>query len=72
MALNWFKKKKHQQEEKTPSDQKIDEVSEAFETEDVVDTQVSENNDDPDYQELKKKLLPLFPPMIRRLIRLLP
>ena len=61
MALNWFKKKKHQQEEKTPSDQKIDEVSEAFETEDVVDTQVSENNDDPDYQELEKKTSPPLP-----------
>ena len=61
MALNWFKKKKHQQEEKTPSEQKIDEVSEAFETEDVVDTQVSENNDDPDYQELEKKTSPPLP-----------
>ncbi len=55
MALNWFKKKKHQQEEKTPSDQKIDEVAEAFETEDIVDTQASENNDDPDHQELEKE-----------------
>jgi fused signal recognition particle receptor len=61
MALNWFKKKKHQQEERTPSDQKIDEVSEAFETEDIVDTQASENNDDPDHQELEKKTSPPLP-----------
>jgi len=61
MALNWFKKKKHKQEEKTPSEQKIDEVSEAFETEDVVDTQSSENNNGPDHQELEKETSPPFP-----------
>ncbi len=61
MALNWFKKKKHKQEEKTPSDQKIDDVSEAFETEDVVDTQASENNDGSDHQELEKETSPPLP-----------
>ena len=61
MALNWFKKKKHKQEEKTPSDQKIDEASEAFETEDVVDTQAFENNDGPDHQELEKETSPPLP-----------
>ena len=61
MALNWFKKKKHKQEEKTPSEQKIDEVSEAFETEDVVDTQSSENNNGPDHQELEKETSPPLP-----------
>jgi len=61
MALNWFKKKKHQQEGKTPSDQKIDDVSEAFETEDVVDMQASGNNDDPVHQELEKETSPPLP-----------
>jgi fused signal recognition particle receptor len=61
MALNWFKKKKHKQEEKTPSDQKIDEDSEAFETEDVVDTQAFENNDGSDHQELEKETSPPLP-----------
>ena len=45
MALNWFKKKKHKQEEKTPSDQKIDDTSKTPETEDITDTRASENNE---------------------------
>lgn len=44
MALNWFKKKKHKQEEKTPSDQNINEVPEALETEVITYTQTSEEN----------------------------
>jgi fused signal recognition particle receptor len=60
MALNWFKKKKHKQEEKTPSDQKIDEASEAFETEDVADTQPSGNNDDREHQKLENETPPPF------------
>ena len=44
MALNWFKKKKNKQEEKIDSDQKLDNASEALETEDVADTQANENN----------------------------
>jgi fused signal recognition particle receptor len=51
MALNWFKKKKHKQEEKAPSDQKIDEVPEALETEDITYTQTSGENS---YREPKK------------------
>ncbi|MBW2603864.1 MAG: signal recognition particle-docking protein FtsY [Deltaproteobacteria bacterium] len=55
MALNWFKKKKSEQEEKTSSDQKIDEASQAFETEDVADPQAFENNDDGEHQKLKNE-----------------
>ena len=45
MAINWFKKKKHQKEETIPSDQKIDNTSETLETENIADTQqASENN----------------------------
>lgn len=53
MALNWFKKKKHTQEEKIPSDQKIDDASEAFETEHVIDIQASGNNDNRKHQKLE-------------------
>ena len=53
MALNWFKKKKHKQEEKTSSDQKTDEASEAFETEAVVDIQPSGNNNGREHQKSK-------------------
>ncbi len=58
MALNWFKKKKHKQEEKMPSDQKIDEASEAFETEDVADTLPPGNNDDGEHQKLENETRP--------------
>jgi fused signal recognition particle receptor len=58
MALNWFKKKKHRQEEKTPSGQKPDEASEAFETEDVADTQPSGNIDEPEHKELENETPP--------------
>jgi len=51
MALNWFKKKKHKQEETAPSDQEIDEVPEALETEDITYTQTSGENG---YREPKK------------------
>jgi fused signal recognition particle receptor len=44
MTLNWFKKKKHKPEEKAPSDQKINEVPEALETEDITYTQTSGEN----------------------------
>lgn len=43
MALNWFKKKKNKQEEKTPSDQTIDEASEAFNAEAVAEALELEN-----------------------------
>ncbi|MBU0769082.1 MAG: hypothetical protein KJ687_08325, partial [Proteobacteria bacterium] len=55
MAFNWFKKKKHDQDEKTSSDQKVDEASEAFETEDVAETQPSGNNDDREHQKLENE-----------------
>lgn len=58
MALNWFKKKKHKKEEKTSSDQKIDDAPEAFETEDVADTQPFENNDDREHQKLENETSP--------------
>jgi len=58
MALNWFKKKKHEQEKKISSDQEIDEVSEAFDTEDVADTQPSGNNDDREHQKLENEANP--------------
>jgi len=61
MALNWFKKKKHRQEEKTPSGQNTDEASEAFETEDVADIQYSGNNNDRDHQELENEIGPPLP-----------
>ena len=53
MALNWFKKKKHKQEEKAPSDQKINEVPEALETEDPTDAQAFGNNDNLEHQKLE-------------------
>jgi len=56
MALNWFKKKKHRQEEETSSGQKTDEASEAFETEDVADTQPSGNIDEPEHKELENEI----------------
>jgi fused signal recognition particle receptor len=55
MALNWFKKKKHKQEEKISSDQKIDEDSEVLDTEDVADTQPSGNNDDREHHKLENE-----------------
>jgi fused signal recognition particle receptor len=58
MAINWFKKKTHKQEEKTSSDQKIDEASEVFETEDVADTQPFGNNDDREHQKLESEIPP--------------
>ena len=58
MALNWFKKKKHKEEEKTSSDQKIDEASEAFETADVADTQPFRDNDEPEHKELENEIAP--------------
>jgi fused signal recognition particle receptor len=61
MAINWFKKKKHKQEEKTPSDQKVDDASEAFETENVADTQPSGKNNGPDHQESEKETSPSLP-----------
>ena len=51
MALNWFKKKKPKQEEKIPSEQKIDDAPEVFETEAVADTQPFENNNDREHQK---------------------
>jgi len=45
MVLNWFKKKKHKQEEETRSDQKTGEVPESFEPEDV-QTEPIENKTD--------------------------
>jgi len=62
MALNWFKKKKHKQEEKISSDQKIDEDSEVLDAEDVADTQPSGNNDDREHQKLENETPP--PPHI--------
>jgi len=53
MALNWFKKKKHKQEEEAPSDQKINEVPEALETEDPTDAQAFGNNDNLEHQKLE-------------------
>ena len=53
MALNWFKKKKHKQEEKAPSDQKIDEVPEALETEDPTDAKAFGDNDNREHQKLE-------------------
>jgi fused signal recognition particle receptor len=61
MALNWFKKKKHRQEEETSSGQKTDEASEAFETEDVADTQPSGNIDEPEHKELENEIDPPLP-----------
>ncbi len=61
MALNWFKKKKHRQEEETSSGQKTDEASEAFETEDVADTQPSGNIDEPEHKELENETDPRLP-----------
>ncbi|MDH4206740.1 MAG: signal recognition particle-docking protein FtsY [Desulfobacteraceae bacterium] len=61
MALNWFKKKKHKQEEKTSSDQKIDEASEAFETEDVADTQPFRDNGEPEHKDLENEIAPPLP-----------
>ena len=58
MALNWFKKKKHKKEENTSSDQKIDEASEAFETEAVADTQASGINDDREHQKSENETPP--------------
>lgn len=55
MALNWFNKNTHKQEEKPSSDQKIDEASEVYETEDVADTQPSGNNDDREHQKLESE-----------------
>ncbi len=60
MALNWFKKKKHKQEEKTSSDQKIDETSEAFETEAVADIRPSGNHSDHEHEKLENKSSPPF------------
>ena len=53
MALNWFKKKKHKQEEKASSDQKINEVPEALETEDPTDVQAFGDNDNREHQKLE-------------------
>ena len=61
MALNWFKKKKHKKEEKTPSDQKIDEDSEVFETEDVVDIKPYRDNYEPELKELENDKAPPLP-----------
>lgn len=61
MALNWFKKKKHKQEEKTSSDQKNDNASEAFETVNVSDTQPSRGNDEPQHKELENEIAPPLP-----------
>ena len=51
MAINWFKKKKHQQGKKISSDQKTDEASEVLDPEDVADTQPYGNNDDREHQK---------------------
>jgi len=58
MALNWFKKKKHKQEEKAPSDQKIEEVSEALETEDTTYTQASGESGHRELQKLEEETPP--------------
>jgi fused signal recognition particle receptor len=55
MALNWFKKKKNKQEEDVPSDQKIVDVSEVIEIEDVNDPQPSEINAEPEHQTSENK-----------------
>jgi fused signal recognition particle receptor len=60
MAFNWFKKKKQDQEEKTSSDQKVDEASEAFEPEDVADTQPSRDNDGPEHHKIENEAFPPF------------
>lgn len=60
MVRKWFKKKKHKKEEKIPSDHKIDEASDTFETEDVSDAQASGNNDDREHQKLENE--PTRPP----------
>jgi fused signal recognition particle receptor len=56
MAFNWFKKKKQDQEEKTSSDQKVDEASETFETDDVADTQPFGINSVREHQELENDI----------------
>ncbi len=61
MALNWFKKKKHKKEEKTPSDQKINEDSEVFETEDVADIKSSRDNYEPELKKLENDKDPPLP-----------
>jgi len=61
MALNWFKKKKHKQEEKTSSDQKIDKASKAFETVDVADTQPSRDNGEPEHKDLESEIASPLP-----------
>ena len=61
MAFNWFKKKKPDQDEKTSSDQKVDEASEAFETEGVADTQPSGNNDEPEHIKLENEIASPLP-----------
>jgi fused signal recognition particle receptor len=60
MAFNWFKKKKYDQEEKSSSDRKVDEDSEAFETDDVADTEPFGIDDDHEYQKLEKESPPSF------------
>jgi fused signal recognition particle receptor len=54
MALNWFKKKKNKQEEKARSDQKTEEVSESFETDDA-QAETPENKKDVEPQELESE-----------------
>jgi fused signal recognition particle receptor len=61
MALNWFKKKKHKHQEKTSSDQKIDEASQAYETEAVADVQPAGNNDEPEHEDLESEIAPPLP-----------
>jgi len=58
MALNWFKKKKHKQEEKVPSDQKIEEVSEALGTADTTYTQASGESGHRELQKLEEETPP--------------
>lgn len=55
MALNWFKKKKIKQEEKTRSDQKLDEISESFET-DKVHADAPENKKEVEHPKFEDKL----------------
>ncbi len=54
MALNWFKKKKKKQEEKARSDQKTEEVSKSFETDDA-QAETPENKKDVEPQKIESE-----------------
>jgi fused signal recognition particle receptor len=57
MALNWFKKKKGPQEERTDTVQKADEVFKAPDTEDTAESRPPENDDAADYKKPGNEIL---------------